>query len=176
MPTWNRPKQLTFQFYPISQEYAEAIAAWEYPAPFDVYNMPDAGAELVDPLLNYHVCRAGGQVAAFLCWGMDAQVPGYAYDRQWTDVGWGLAPELVSHGLGLTLIRSVLRFVGTGTGRNRFRATIAAFNERCRRASRRAGFLDVATFESSFDGRQFVIMHTESGGGRLPGRNEGSRR
>ncbi len=137
------------------------IASWVYPAPFDLYNMHGPGVDLIDPGLNYHVCRADGQVAAFLCCAADAQVPGYVYDKQRIDVGWGLAPNLVGRGLGAKLIHSVLRFVGAGTGYSRFRATVAQFNKRCRRACKSAGFQHVATFKSSFSGRGFVVMHTE---------------
>ena len=73
-----------YTFRPITREYAEAIASWTYSPPYDFYNMNGDGADLLEPGMNYYVHHTGEQVAAFLCWGIDAQVPGYAYDGKTT--------------------------------------------------------------------------------------------
>jgi RimJ/RimL family protein N-acetyltransferase len=166
MPAREMPEKPRFLFRPIAKKNAAKIASWRYPPPYELYNMRGDGSEFLDPRLNYHVWRIRGHAKAFLCWGTDAQVPGYSYDEERLDVGWGLAPEMVGHGLGKLLVLSVLQFVGECTARERFRATVADFNERCRRACRNSGFREVAAFESSFSGRRFIVMHAERHGAK----------
>jgi RimJ/RimL family protein N-acetyltransferase len=97
-------------------------------------------------------------VVGFLCWGEEAGVVGFDYDDAWTDIGWGLRPDLTGRGLGRRFISDVAASVGSHLPRARLRATIAAFNVRCRKACTGAGFTEIARFTRPSDGMPFVVM------------------
>lgn len=135
---------------PMTLTDAQAVAAWRYAPPFDVYN-----------ILEPDELRAGGYRAAFLgdaltgffCVGSGAKVPGatdvYATHPEDVDLGLGLRPDCVGNGLGLSLVEHALDFIG----RTRpVRLAVLNWNLRARRVYERAGFCAVTNCES------FVIM------------------
>jgi RimJ/RimL family protein N-acetyltransferase len=93
---------------------------------------------------------------------VDAQVPGGDYGEDALDVGCGIRPDLTGQRLGPTVIQTALDFGRRQWHPSRFRATIAAFNERAQKAARRVGFEQVSTFERSSDGLPFIIFEREA--------------
>ncbi len=148
---------MRFEFEPISTSDAEEIAGWRYPNPYHIYDMEDA-AHLLNPAIHYHVSRFEQRVTAFLCYGEDAQVPGFDYDDSCVDVGWGLRPDLTDQGLGEHLVTKVMAFMRSDAERKRLRVTIMAFNERCQKACKSVGFSYSERFARPSDGKKFVVM------------------
>jgi ribosomal-protein-alanine N-acetyltransferase len=144
---------MSFTFAPMAEADARAVAAWEYPPPHDVYNVPAAYREesarsFLDPGLGYHAARLGGELAGFCCFGPDARVPGGDYRREeLLDVGLGLRPDLAGRGLGLAFVESILAFADVTRAPAGYRLTVAVFNQRAIRVYERAGFRLDHTFE-----------------------------
>jgi RimJ/RimL family protein N-acetyltransferase len=154
---------LSLEFLPITPADALVIGQWVYPPPYNIYNAESDGQELLDPALNYHVCRTAGRVWWFVCWGDDARVPGFDYAEHdkpssWLDIGGGLAPHLTGAGRGQSLLEASLRFIQAQTKAERFRVTVAEFNQRSWRACLKVGFEKVAMFPHPKTGQNFVVL------------------
>ncbi len=96
-----------FHFRPMTQEDAEAVAGWHYPAPFSFYDWdsdPDDLAELLDPKL-----RAEDYVAVD---DDDGRLVGYFQykrpHRPSLEIGLGLHPDWTGRGLGQSFVEAGL--------------------------------------------------------------------
>jgi ribosomal-protein-alanine N-acetyltransferase len=137
---------------PLTGADAVAIAAWRYPQPFDVYDADgeeaDAGYPPPDEAgLGYYVVRdESGDVAAFVCFGPEGRVPGQDDEDGTLDIGMGVRPDLLSSGLGSSLIPLVLIEAVQRCAPRRVRTAVAAFNERSLRLCARAGLVERRRF------------------------------
>ncbi|TFH34264.1 MAG: N-acetyltransferase, partial [Anaerolineales bacterium] len=78
-------------------------------------------------------------------------------DEQRTlDVGVGLHPDHVGQGLGGRFVLAILKFGVVTYHPERFRATIAAFNQRSLKTFLHLGFRQVHQFTRESDGLPFV--------------------
>jgi [ribosomal protein S18]-alanine N-acetyltransferase len=153
-----RPVPATeFSFAPMAETEARAVAAWEYPPPYHVYNVPPAYRDetvemFLDPRFGYHAARRAGELVGFACFGPDARVPGGDYRREeLLDVGLGLRPDLTGQGLGPSFVAALLAFADATRAPAGYRLTVAAFNQRAIRVYERAGFVAEHTFERPGD-------------------------
>ena len=109
---------MAFSLQPMDESSARQILAWRYDAPYDLYN-PGAGdveqtmQVFVDPQYAYYMARDSRGVAAYCCFGADAQVPGGDYEQPALDVGLGVRPDLTGRGLGSMFVQAVLDFART---------------------------------------------------------------
>jgi RimJ/RimL family protein N-acetyltransferase len=149
---------VTFRFEPATHADAEKIAGWRYPIPYHIYNWNGHTEGFRREADNYRVAKSNGVATAFLCWGTEAQVKGFAYDDSCVDIGWGLRPDLTGGGFGKQLIADAVRSVTASVQPKRLRATIAQFNARCQRAAEHQGFSQMDTFTRPTDKLAFVVM------------------
>jgi [ribosomal protein S18]-alanine N-acetyltransferase len=151
-------------FMPMDETRAREIATWSYDGPYSLYNMggDDVEADVAyftDPANAYYaVTDEQGTLAAYRCFGEDAQVHGGDYQEDALDTGGGLRPDLTGRGLGLQVIEAGLEFGQQRFAPRAFRVTVAAFNERALRVCERAGFQRVQQFRRLDDGREFVVL------------------
>ncbi|MEZ0493117.1 N-acetyltransferase family protein [Kineococcus sp. TBRC 1896] len=132
-------------------EEARTVAAWSYPAPFDLYDVdPDDTALFTDrddaghgyyPALDQH-----GAVVAFCVLGPEARVRGQHPHEHGLDVGLGVRPDLVSRGLASELLPQVATLARDLFGPVQLRTAVATFNERSLALCRKAGFVAVRDF------------------------------
>ena len=150
---------------PLTREHAEDLATWRYEPPYDVYDMAGADPdELLSPELGFHAVVMGDALVGFRSFGPDGQVPGWDYDDSALDTGGGLRPALTGQGLGRAAITAGLDFGRERFAPAAFRVTVAAFNARAMKTVESLGFVRVATFEATLDGREFVVlMRPEAG-------------
>ena len=159
-------------FCPMSEPHARAILAWRYDPPYDIYDVGSGDREeavqvLLDPQYAYYaILRAEGELAAYCCFGSDAQVPGGDYDTPALDVGLGVRPDLTGQGQGSAYAQAVLGFARHAFSPPAFRVTVAEFNERALRVWERAGFRRVQRFERRQEGRPFLVLVREEDGAR----------
>jgi ribosomal-protein-alanine N-acetyltransferase len=152
---------------PLSETAARQVLDWAYEPPYDLYNhrpeqAPETLRYLLDPENGFHAIReAHGELIAFCSFGPDAQVSGGDYSAEALDVGLGMRPDLTGRGRGPQVIGGALAFAAEKFSPVRFRATIAAFNLRARKAWAGAGFAETAEFARGSDGRKFVILVKE---------------
>jgi [ribosomal protein S18]-alanine N-acetyltransferase len=145
---------------PMAAVDAAAVASWRYPPPYDVYDaageaVGDAGPAYPPPDergFGYYVVRdRAGAVAAFVCFGPEGRVPGQTGDDTTLDIGMGVRPDLLSSGLGSTLVPLVLEEAVRRFAPLRVRTAVAAFNERSLRLCARAGLLERRRFSGPRD-------------------------
>jgi [ribosomal protein S18]-alanine N-acetyltransferase len=125
---------------PLQREDAEAIAAWRYQGPWSTYD-PRPGDPLLSAEAGYHaVVDEAGSLVGFVCTGAEARVPGLGEQDGIVDVGVGMRPDLVGHGLGSAFGAVVLGHVRDLCGDRPLRAAVQSWNERSLRLTRRLGF------------------------------------
>jgi len=116
----------------------------------------------MDPQYAYHVLAdEQGALAAFCCFGPDAQVPGGDYRLPALDIGLGVRPDLTGQGQGSGFVSAVLEFAQRVFGPASLRVTVAEFNERALRVWKKAGLKPVQTFPRRGDGKVFVVLTWE---------------
>jgi RimJ/RimL family protein N-acetyltransferase len=155
----------TFRFEPISESNARAVLIWRYEPPYDFYNHDPAKLNelILNSFLNpayhyYSVLDERDILIAFRCFGEDAQVPGGDYSASALDMGGGLRPDLTGHGLGPRIMHAAMEFARAEFSPAAFRATIAEFNLRARRACERVGYVFAERFVATHNGIPFVIL------------------
>ena len=135
---------------PMTLEDAQAIAAWRYAPPLDVYDNPEADELRAE---GYYAAFLDDERIGFFCVGLGAKIPGaseiYAAHPEDMDLGLGLRPDCVGKGLGLSLVEYALDFIGRD---HPVRMAVLTWNLRARRVYERAGFRAMANCGS------FVIL------------------
>ena len=148
-----------FQFRPLTQANAEAIARWHYPEPFSFYDWaedPDDLAELLDPALRgdsyFAVEDRAGDLIGF-------------FSFKWREpetlrIGLGLHPERTGQGLGGAFVQAGLDHARSHFEPKHFVLWVATFNRRAIKVYERAGFTAVRVFMHSTNGGdwEFVEM------------------
>ena len=132
----------------LEREHALEIVSWRYEEPYSVYDYREQSAELVveflvAPTNQFFAVLGDGELIGFRSFGPDGRVAGGEYDDDFLDTGGGLRPDLTGKGLGESVIRQGIEFGTNQYGTQRFRVTVAAFNERALRVCARVGFLEV---------------------------------
>lgn len=149
---------------PLRRAAVDAIAAWRYDPPYDLYNLDhpptaEAIAYFLDPAYAYHeLLDEAEELVGFCTFGVDAQVPGGDYHVDALDIGMGIRPDLTGRGLGATFAAAVVAFAVAHYAPQRLRVTIAAFNQKAQRVWLRLNFQPVAHFGRTGDGMPFVCL------------------
>ncbi len=151
---------------------AQEIAGWTYDPPYHIYNMSTSDdldtmvRFLLDPTTGHFGVYDGASLLAFCCYGREGQVPGFDYDAQPAlDIGVGMHPSFVGQGRGRLLLAAILAHGAALYHPSRWRATIAAFNQRSQQMFRNAGFVSVGEFVSTGkDPRSFIVFVKEVSG------------
>jgi [ribosomal protein S18]-alanine N-acetyltransferase len=139
--------------------FAAEIIRWRYPAPYDLYDMPEADPGfLASPASGFFALTEGDELIGFRSFGADGQVPGGSYDSSALDTGGGLRPDLTGKGRGREAISTGLEFGRREFAPEAFRVTVASFNERALRVVRFLDFRAVGSFLAAADGRSFEIL------------------
>jgi ribosomal-protein-alanine N-acetyltransferase len=144
---------------PMTQADAEAIARWRYEPPYDFYDA-DADhrdlAELLDPELRgdrYFSARdASDELVGFF---------GIGYDDGVVGIGVGLRPDLTGRGLGLGFLEDGLAFAKERYAPERYRLSVAEFNQRAITVYERAGFVETRSYVHETNGRVFRFVDME---------------
>jgi ribosomal-protein-alanine N-acetyltransferase len=131
----------------LTQEEAEAIAEWRYPAPYSFYDWTadaDDLRELLEPELRgdaYWAVKDGDElVGYFSCKAKEDAV----------EIGLGLRPDLTGRGLGAEFLAAGLEFARTRFAPERFTLAVATFNERAIKVYERAGFRETGRHVRTF--------------------------
>ena len=143
----------------MTQDEAEAIAAWRYDQPYDFYDWTaddDDLAELLDP-----VRRGGKYFSAHDATGELIGFFGFTRHDDVVGVGVGLRPDLTGHGLGLEFFEQGLAFARARFASPRFRLSVATFNERAIKVYEHAGFAVTRSFMHETNGGVFPFVEME---------------
>jgi ribosomal-protein-alanine N-acetyltransferase len=147
------------QLVPMTAAHAAEIVTWQYPAPYDRYDMTGVDpAVLASPGSGFFAVTDAAGLVGFRSFGADGQVPGGDYDDSALDTGGGLRPDLTGHGLGRAAVRAGLDFGQRRFSPAAFRVTIAAFNIRAQRVVTSLGFRRVGSFRALAGGGSYEIL------------------
>ncbi len=135
---------MDFTFQKVDLGVALKIVAWDYPAPYHVYNVHRSAltvARFVDG--PYFAVLSGEQLMGFFCYGASAQLTdkkdhALYRARDYLDVG--LHPDWCGRGRGFSFVRSGLLFARSQGWLKGFRLTVASNNTRARKVYSRLGF------------------------------------
>lgn len=161
---------MMYNFKPMTKHMAEMITTWEYPAPYDFYNL-DSSDESIEELMNgeyYGAFDHQNQLAGFFCCGNSARLPG-GYDagiyveENRLDIGLGMKPSLTGNGQGNLFVADGLQFMKEERYKqDQFRLAVATFNTRAINVYKKNGFVERDTLLSKVHGTdvQFLCMET----------------
>ncbi|MEK3903973.1 GNAT family N-acetyltransferase [Paenibacillus sp. FSL R7-0179] len=161
-----------YQIRLMDEPAAREIVNWRYEPPYALYNMLDAAdaAEDIEELLDgsyFSVAAADGALIGFFCYGQNAQVgegieSGLYLDGTALDIGLGLRPDLTGQGHGLAFLQAGMRFAERTYDAERFRLSVAAFNQRAVRLYKKAGFVFLHSFmhQHGESEMEFLLMET----------------
>ena len=129
---------------PLTGDEAREVAAWRYPAPYDLYDTGPDGAALLTARTPegegyYPGVDASGAVVAFCVFGAEARVAGQEPVPGTLDVGAGVRPDLTGTGVGTALLPQALALGRSLFAPSVVRTAVAVFNERSLALCRRAG-------------------------------------
>ena len=133
----------------MSQEDAEAIAAWRYQGAYSFYDS-DADADDLALLLSGEI-RENRYFSAL---ARDALVGFFEFkvSGSTVEIGLGLRPDHTGLGLGLAFVEEGMAFARAQYAPREFRLSVATFNERAIRVYERAGFAPVRTYDHATAG------------------------
>ena len=155
----------SYHLIPLEEEHALDILTWRYPAPYDFYDPPsdrpaeDYVREFIKPEYQFHaVLNSQNEFSGFCSYGLDGQVVGGNYQEEALDIGLGMKPELTGNGQGYHFFRSILYFAQANFEFNRFRLTVADFNQRAIRLYTNFGFTRHDEFTDSVLNNPYTIL------------------
>jgi ribosomal-protein-alanine N-acetyltransferase len=146
-----------FHFTQLSQEEAEAIAAWRYPEPYSFYDWSadvDDLQELLEPALRGEAYWAVKDDTGELVGHFSFKPK----DELAIEIGLGLRPDLTSGGLGSSFLATGLDFARDRFGPEWFVLSVATFNERAIKVYERAGFVPVRVYMHFTAGREWEFL------------------
>lgn len=156
---------MTLLFRPMDAAGARTVLAWRYPPPYDLYHVEVGPGELhaavsflTDPANAYYRMDQVGDLEAFCCYGLDAQVEGGDYTADALDLGLGVRPDLTGRGQGALYAQAVVQYGMQAYAPTALRVTIAAFNQRAQRTWQKIGFTQRQEFLASASGLPFVVL------------------
>jgi len=157
---------MNISFTVLDREHAKEITSWRYDEPYAIYDYRDQSSNdvigyLTDPANQIFAVLSDNELIGFRSFGPDGRVSGGTYDDSYLDTGGGLRPDLTGRGLGARIICKGIEFGTREFETERFRVTIAAFNQRALRVCSRVGFTEDHRFHRATDDKEFVVMKLE---------------
>lgn len=148
---------MNFYVTEMTEEYARQIAAWQYPPPYDIYSFSDNAYEIDELQNGLHFAVLsdlhGKMPCGFAAIGWSAQIQDPALreiydDESYTDIAFGLRPDLCGRGIGAAFVESVIGFTRSLFEEEGIRLTVAADNKRACRLYEKLGFQELHAFET----------------------------
>jgi len=140
----------------MSDEEATQISGWHYEPSYDIYDATsdaDDLQELLDPKRR--------KDTYFSVFDQDGGLVGFfQYERKnkTVEVGLGMRPDLTGQGLGLEYLLAGLKFAGERFSPDRFKLSVATFNERAIVVYERAGFRRGNEYMHSTNGGEYLFL------------------
>ncbi|MBN8236114.1 GNAT family N-acetyltransferase [Halobacillus kuroshimensis] len=147
---------MSINFFRMTQQEAEEMAAWHYPPPYDFYDMTadeEDYHEFIDPHRRsprtYSAYKEGALIGFFTI---------HPTDEETVDVGLGLRPDLTGKGKGDSFVAAGLSFAERHYEARFFTLSVAEFNQRAVEVYRRAGFKETHRFMQKTNGGTYPFI------------------
>lgn len=124
-----------FTIEEMTENSAAQIASWKYPPPYELYSFGGNAAEREELLNGLHFAAyqasLGEEPCGFIALGWSAQIqdPGLRKiydDEAYTDIAFGLRPDLCGRGYGAIFVQSAVDFIRSLFPEDGIRLTVAA--------------------------------------------------
>ena len=141
----------------MTEDAAKYIASWKYPPPYDIYSFHDNSAEYEELQNGLHFAvfsdDFGEMPCGFLAIGWSAQIQDPELreiydDETYTDIAFGLRPELCGCGYGSRFLKSVIDFTRTLFEEEGIRLTVDSENKRACRLYEKFGCHEIHAFRT----------------------------
>jgi RimJ/RimL family protein N-acetyltransferase len=145
----------------MSPENAHKISQWRYDGIYSFYNHNGQNIASFMDGTHYACIDANETLIGYFCFGTDARIPTIeesVYDDGFMDIGLGLRPDLCGDGLGITFLNLGLNYAREYLGYEKFRLSVAAFNNRAICVYMKAGFCKKREVTNSYFKNKFYIM------------------
>ena len=154
----------------MNYDEAKQISKWIYKEPYSIYSMEES-EEGINEFLNgeyFSALNTKNELIGYYCFGDSAKVPAGnqygVYDlKDITDIGLGIKPNLCGQGIGVDFLNAGLVFAKNKLSAEKFRLTVATFNERAIKVYTKSGFKKINSFEriSECGNTKFIVMNLE---------------
>lgn len=150
-----------------TKEDKDEFIAWEYPDLYDFYNIDEKERKHIYSEDYWVKEDDEGNIFGFLCIGKEAQintVDPSVYKDDALDIGLGINPKYTSKGYGESYVNEIIDFLDNKYKPDKFRLTVASFNERAMTVYKRVGFQLINLAISTDTGVQFYILERDNDG------------
>jgi len=142
----------------MTPDAAKYISKWRYPVPYEMYSFADAEDEIEELLNGLHFAVYSEFddekfPCGFAALGWSAQIQDKKLreiydDESYTDIAFGLKPELCGRGLGGDFIKAIVDFVKEMFEDDGIRLTVDSNNERACKLYEKLGFKEIHAFDT----------------------------
>lgn len=162
---------MIFSFEKMRLTHALDIVSWEYPPPYDVYNLQNSALALAKLTGgSYFSVFWEEKLIGFICYGSAARLKTTLnhklYDDQnYLDIGLGLHPRYCGRGWGARFVTAGLKHALSHAWHGGFRLTVAGNNLRALKVYKQIGFRKTGQF--FWDSRlapNFIVLIRENHG------------
>lgn len=141
---------------------AQAIAAWRYPAPYDVYNFP---AWETMEATKWAITIPEKRAEEFRVVKEDTRVVGYfrlfaAQPRRKRFLSLGLLPALCGMGKGPGIMEQILAYAEKA-GETALYMEVRSFNQRAIRCYQKVGFVEVDQYDKTILGSSYRMLQMQ---------------
>ena len=144
-----------FWIQPMSQDSADQIAAWTYPAPYDFYDM-EADEEDLAQLLSestrentyFEVIRNGA------LFGFATFFP----KKDHLEIGLGMKPDQTGKGLGVNFYQAIEDFARKNFDCQVLQLSVASFNQRALALYQKVGYKKVEAYQQATNGGEYPFV------------------
>lgn len=149
----------------MTDAYADEINSWKYPAPYEMYSFAGDEAELEQICCGYYFAVVEvktGKLAGFFCLGPAAQKicdenQDIFDDESYTDIAFGLRPELTGKGFGQAFVEGCIRGAKEFFPEDGIRLCVRKDNQRAMHLYEKMGFVPI------FENETFQVMILQEG-------------
>lgn len=145
----------------MSPENAYSISQWHYDGIYSFYSHNGQNIDSFMDGTHYACIDPHENLIGYFCFGTDARIPTIeenVYEDGFMDIGLGLRPDLCGDGLGITFLSHGLDYARKYLGYEKFRLSVAAFNDRAIKVYLKAGFCKKREVTNSYFMNKFHIM------------------
>jgi len=146
----------------MTEDYASNISRWKYDDIYSFYDHDENDTSGYMDGTHFACLNADGELIGYFCFGAEARIPTVendVYDDAYLDVGLSLRPDLCGKGYGLAFFNNGLNYGKKLYGTNKFRLSVATFNERAIKLYMKLGFCTQREVTNSYYKNKFLIMN-----------------
>ena len=143
---------------PMSQDSAEQIAAWTYPAPYDFYDMVADEEDLAQLLSEstrentyFEVIRNGA------LFGFATFYP----QKDHLEIGLGMKPDQTGQGLGVNFYQAIEDYALKNFDCQVLQLSVASFNQRALAFYQKVGYERVESYQQATNGGEFPFVRLQ---------------